>query len=158
MTQKIAVLGTLHELQGAQQRIGNIDDPDYRTIVAKLLDGRDFLFEEIGGVGPTDAERLAQKSLGPGRYLDVEPHFSKRLKKTRAGYDNDISDWAYQFVEDLAERETEWLKRIQETEFSDALLICGHAHTVSVSFKLAGAGYSVEKLHQYIPHHRLCRH
>ena len=43
-----------------------------------LLNAKDFVFEEATGLGPTTAEGLSLKRLGPGRYLDVDPAVEQR--------------------------------------------------------------------------------
>lgn len=72
MSGHVIVLATHHELQGAEKRFGNVDDPLYAELLEELVDaqGLDFIFEEATGLGPTIAEKLSQAELGTERYLD----------------------------------------------------------------------------------------
>src|SRR6266404_4965802 len=82
MSRLVIVLATHHELQGAEQRSGNMDDPMYSALLEQLItaEGLDFIFEEATGLGPTIAERLSLAKLGPQRYLDVDPTRDERQK------------------------------------------------------------------------------
>lgn len=67
---------------GAKKRKGrSLNDARYREVLEELLQGRDFLFEEATGLGPTTAEVRCNELLGSGRYLDVDP-----AVKDRAAY------------------------------------------------------------------------
>jgi len=55
MTPRVTVLATLHAIQGAEKRLGNVHDPMYVALLNKLMvsEGVDFIFEEASGLGPT---------------------------------------------------------------------------------------------------------
>ena len=65
MAKHVTLLGTSHRLQGAEKSKFNIDDPIYTVVVDRLMQGKDFIFEEATGLGPTTAEKLAHSKLGP---------------------------------------------------------------------------------------------
>jgi len=80
MARRVTVLGTVHEIQGAEKEPWtNIDDPEYSVLVKHFLQGKDFLFEEASQLGPTKAKCLAEENLGNGHYLDVDPHRDDRF-------------------------------------------------------------------------------
>ena len=37
-------------------------------------------------------------------------------------------------------------------------MVCGHAHCLSFSFRLRGAGFGVEQCTNYMPYEKLCGH
>ena len=165
----IILLGTVHELTGAKKLPGAIDDPIYREIVQSILknDTVDFVFEEIGGRGPTFAEERALQILGPGRYLDVDPSAECREQRgvprecsSSFAWNPmsaaEVKDYLWEFkIEAHTRREAIWLEEIQKTQFNRALFVCGHAHMFSMAFKLGACGFSAEaKAH--LPFHRLC--
>src|SRR5438105_2916726 len=167
MSARIAVFGTCHDVQGAEKRRGRrLDDAQYRAMLDRLLHGRDFVFEEATGLGPSTASKMAEARLGPNRYLDVDPAVEHRSAFGIArvtGYPNaiDPSDAETDFVctelvEPQGVRENLWVGTIAERDFENALLICGFVHTLSISFKLYAAGYTVEA-HHYVPWHPYCR-
>src|SRR5580765_382909 len=65
MNPRVTVLATLHVVQGAEKRVGNVLDPVYVALLEKLMlsEGVDFIFEEASGLGPTIAEKLALERL-----------------------------------------------------------------------------------------------
>jgi hypothetical protein len=70
-------------------------------------------------------------------------------------FPTDIS--AEQKVEEDNLREELWCKRIAEQTFTNALVICGYLHTLSVTFRLRSAGFGV-KFQAYFPEDILCSH
>jgi hypothetical protein len=164
----ITVFGTSHRLQGARNaaHLQQIDDPSY----GRYLEGRlrsnhfDFVFEEATECGPTTAEDLATKFLGGGHYLDVDPHPRNRAKFGIPPLREDhtpIDPYGNEgcvFHEDLegqAMREELWIKRCKEKTFTCALFICGCLHTLSLSYRLQSAGFSVIQAGVYMPYHKL---
>jgi len=156
----MVVLGTTHELQGAEKRGGNRSDPLYEELLKDLVaeDGLDFIFEEATGLGPTTAEKLSLAS-GPNRYLDVDPSREERVKfgipantnnpfmvgsPPNAAFADEV------FHEVHAKREKLWIERIAKQEFKKALMICGANHTLSFAFRLCAANFSV-KTFTYMP-------
>jgi hypothetical protein len=153
----VTVLATLHELQGAEKRHGNVKDPKYIELLRQLIttEGIDFVFEEASGQGPTIAERLAFEYLGRGRYLDVDPHRDEREKH---GIPRDSHDFymigtppkvghaSELFHQVHALREKFWIRQLAEREFESALMVCGLAHLLSFAFRLHAANFSVKSL------------
>jgi hypothetical protein len=68
MNPRLTVLATLHVIQGAEKRVGNVHDPMYVALLNKLMvsESVDFIFEEASGLGPTIAEKLALERLAFG--------------------------------------------------------------------------------------------
>lgn len=68
------VLAVPHNLQG-RKFVGYVEDPTYSYLVEyKIKQKRiDFVFEEAGEREPTIAEEIANRILGQGRYLNVDP-------------------------------------------------------------------------------------
>jgi hypothetical protein len=158
MNPRVTVLATLHVIQGAEKRLGNLRDPAYVALLNKLMisEGVDFVFEEASGLGPTIAERLAQEKLGFGRYLDIDPTREDRAEHGIPGSSHEpnmigappkvaFANWAV--LEVHAKREELWIKRIQQQEFESALVICGLVHLLSVAFRLQAAKLSVQAIH-----------
>src|SRR6266566_3062338 len=81
MNRLVVVLGTTHELQNGGKYWRRVDDPQFRELLDMLVaeDAIDFIFEEATGLGPTTAEKLSL-TLGPDRYLDVDPPRKEREK------------------------------------------------------------------------------
>src|SRR5229473_3482024 len=124
----------------------------------------DFVFEEATEFGPTIVEDLARKFLGEDHYLDVDPHPKNRaqfgIPPLRADHTpiDPYGDEGCVFHEDLegqALREELWIKRCSETNFTCALFICGFLHTLSLSYRLQSAGFSVEQAGIYMPYPKL---
>src|SRR5713101_466648 len=169
MDRLVVVLGTSHQVQGAENGRRNIKDPSYSVLVEKLVDTKeiDFIFEEASGLGPTTAERFALPRLGQDRYLDIDPHRDKRHEygiSVDTGsiwpihpYDSspapDVANW--ENVHEHAKREELWLQTIKDQDFGKGLFICRFDHTLSFAFKLRSADFVVEAL-SYMPHHKLC--
>jgi hypothetical protein len=161
---KITIFGTVHQLQGAEKSIWkNIQDEAYAGLVKRWLRGQDFVFEEASELGPTTAERLAIEQLGPGHYLDVDPHRDHRAafgigdtgEKFPVDPDTELTDfYCREFDSEQLRRESLWLGRIRDTDFTQALLICGYLHTLSLAFKLR-EDFAVETW-TYVPYLRLC--
>jgi hypothetical protein len=166
MPRHITILGTSHDLQGAEKRKSSVNDPTFSEAIEFLLSGKDFVFEEASGCGPTIAEKSAHEKLGPGHYLDVDP---SRADRERYG----IGDTGGQPIPidflhpvngylcpeyDLEQekREDLWLCQIEGKNFTRALFVCGYLHTFSMAFRLRHAGYELETWY-YMSHEKLCR-
>ena len=166
MPRYITILGTSHDLQGAEKRKSSVNDPTFSEAIEFLLSGKDFVFEEASGCGPTIVEKSAHEKLGPGHYLDVDP---SRADRERYG----IGDTGGQPIPidflhpvdgylcpeyDLEQekRENLWLYQIEGKNFARALFICGYLHTFSMAFRLRHAGYELETWY-YMSHEKLCR-
>jgi hypothetical protein len=161
----ITILGTVHQLQGAEKSTWrNIEDAAYLMLVKRFLQGKDFIFEEASELGPTTAESLATEQLGAGHYLDVDPHSDHRaaygIGVTGEQFPVDpytqVTDFYHrEFEGEQLKRENLWLGRIRATEFTQALLICGYLHTLSLAHKLRSEDFAVETW-TYVPYLRLC--
>ena len=156
----VVVLGTAHELQGAEKRGGNRSDPLYEELLKDLVveDELDFIFEEATGLGPTTAEKVSL-ALGPNRYLDVDPSREERVKfgipentnqPFMVGYPPDAGFADKVFHEVHAKREQLWSERIAKREFKKALMICGANHTLSFAFRLCASNFTVKAV-TYMP-------
>lgn len=166
---KLVVLGTSHQLQG-KNFLKSIDDQCYRDMVEQLIDVHqiDFVFEEAAGHAPTDAELIVSAQSPAIDYMDVDPPEHERDQhqlsgKTGDGYMVDL--WQTppcvaetQYVDKHAAREEFWLKRIRGQDFKVALMVCGHAHCLSFSFRLRDAGFEIENCINYMPYEKLCGH
>jgi hypothetical protein len=157
MMPRVTVLATLHVLQGAEKRVGNVHDPMYLALLNKLMisESVDFIFEEASGLGPTIAEKLALERLAFGHYVDLDPARSERAEfgiPTNSSEPNMIgspptvafANW--QVLEVHAKREELWLKRMQQRKFESSLVICGLVHLLSFAFRLQDANYSVQAI------------
>lgn len=164
----ITVFGTSHRLQGARKaaHVQHIDDTSYGRYLERQLRAKrfDFVFEEATEFGPTIAEYLATKFLGEGRYLDVDPHPDNRakfgipmLREDHTPIDPYGNEGfvGHEDLEGQAMREELWVKRCEEQTFTCALFICGFLHTLSLSFRLQAAGFSVERASTYMPYDKL---
>lgn len=166
---KIVVLGTSHQLQGKNFPKA-IDDQCYRDIVEQLISTFriDFVFEEAAGRVPTDAELMVKSWPSPIGYMDIDPPEHEREKhglSAETGSSFVVDLWQLppcvaqtEFVDEHAAREEFWCKRISSQNFTCALVVCGHAHCLSLSFRLQGDGFKVENCINYIPHAKLCGH
>jgi hypothetical protein len=161
MSRLVIVLATHHELQGAEKRAGNVNDPLYAELLEELVEaeGLDFIFEEATGLGPTIAEKLSQAKLGAKRYLDVDPPRGEREKlgiptDTNKPFmigtppDAAFANWELHQVH--AKREELWIQRMMEWDFKKSLMICGLAHALSFTFRLQSAKFTV-KTATYVP-------
>ena len=157
MTPRVTVLATLHVIQGAEKRLGNVHDPNYVALLNKLIASErvDFIFEEASGLGPTIAEKLALEELGFGRYLDIDPAREERTElgiparssePHMIGTPPTVAFANWQILEVHAKREELWVKRMQQHEFESALVICGLVHLLSFAFRLQTAGYSAQAI------------
>jgi hypothetical protein len=157
MTPRVTVLATLHAIQGAEKRAGNVHDPTYLELLNKLVasEGVDFVFEEASGLGPTTAEKLALEKLPFGHYRDIDPARSERpefgippnsSEPNMIGAPPKLAIGNWQILEVHARREEVWLKRIQQHEFQSALVICGLVHLLSFAFRLQEAKFSVQAI------------
>jgi hypothetical protein len=157
LSPRVTVLATLHVIQGAEKRLGNVHDPMYVALLNKLMisEGVDFIFEEASGLGPTIAEKLALEQLAFGHYVDIDPARTDRPDfgiPTNSSEPNMIgalptvtfANW--QILEVHAKREELWVQRIQQREFQSALVICGLVHLLSFAFRLQHAKYSVQAI------------
>jgi hypothetical protein len=154
-------------LQGIQNLPKSVADPDYKDLVEQLICAHqvDFIFEEASGLGPTTAQGLAQ-SLGPNRYLDIDPHREERNKFGIAqetdspqlidpadpSKSREVARWVS--VGEHDKREELWLSTIKEHGFQKGLVICGFFHTLSFALRLRSAGFETEACY-YMPHHKL---
>jgi hypothetical protein len=157
MSKLVIVLGTNHDLQGAERRNGNVNDPMYESLLKQLIVGEklDFIFEEATGFGPTIAEKLSLATWGPERYLDVDP---PRDQREKFGIPKDSNDFymigsppeaafaCWQFHEVHARREELWVQRMTKQPFKRAHMICGHAHTLSFAFRLRAANIDAKAI------------
>lgn len=157
MIPRVTVLATLHVIQGAEKRVGNVHDPMYVALLNKLLlsEGVDFIFEEASGLGPTIAEKLALEQLAFGHYVDIDPARSDRpdlgisansSEPNMIGTPPTVAFANWQILEVHAKREELWLKRMQQHEFQSALVVCGLVHLLSFAFRLQNAKYSVQAI------------
>jgi len=167
MCAQITVLGTCHNVQGAERWHGRkLDDTQYRVVLERLVDESDFVFEEATGLGPTTAERLSAPRLGAGHYLDLDPPLDQRFAfglAERTGDQSPIdpcdpnTDFCNsELVDPHARRENLWLHTIEEKTFDNGLLVCGFLHTLSMSFRLQSVGYTVRAFH-YMPWNKFCQ-
>jgi len=157
MNPRVTVLATLHVIQGAEKRLGNVYDPMYVALLNKLLisEGVDFIFEEASGLGPTIAEKLALEQLAFGHYADIDPARGDRAdfgipanssEPHMIGTPPSVAFANWQILEVHAKREELWIKRMQHHEFKSALVICGLVHLLSFAFRLQAANFSVQAI------------
>jgi hypothetical protein len=165
MNKCVIVLGTLHQLQG-DKFSGYSNDPSYGMLVQNVIESEklDFVFEEASGHVPSIAEVLA-RSLGPNRYLDIDPSQVERpryqiAEDTEHCQPVDVFEspecYCEQMLDEHQKREQLWLRRLEEQDFERGLMICGIGHGLSFSFRLQSAGFSVKSLH-YMPNHMVCK-
>ena len=154
---RVTVLATLHVIQGAEKRLGNVHDPVYVELLNKLMisEAVDFIFEEASGLGPTVAEKLALEKLPFGHYVDIDPARNERpafgipvssAEPNMIGNPPTVAFANWQILDVHAKREELWLKRMQQREFQSALVICGLVHLLSFAFRLQNAKYSVQAI------------
>jgi hypothetical protein len=154
---RVTVLATLHVVQGAEKRAGNVRDPMYVALLNKLIvsEGVDFIFEEASGLGPTIAETMSREELGFGRYLDIDPARGERAQfgippnssePHMIGTPPTVAFANWQILDVHSRREELWLQRMQEHKFKSALVICGLVHLLSFSFRVQKAGFSVQAI------------
>lgn len=157
MNPRVTVLATLHVVQGAEKRLGNVDDPMYVSLLNKLMlsEGVDFIFEEASGLGPTIAERLALDQLPFGRYMDIDPARNERQdfgipsnssEPHMIGAPPSVAFANWQVLDVHAKREELWLARMRQRKFESALVICGLVHLLSFAFRLREADFSVQAI------------
>jgi hypothetical protein len=157
MNPRVTVLATLHVLQGAEKRVGNVHDPMYVILLEKLMvsEGVDFIFEEASGLGPTIAEKLALERLPFGHYVDIDPARNERMdfgipanssEPNMIGAPPSAAFANWQILDVHAKREDLWLQRIKQRRFESALVICGLVHLLSFSFRLQSANFSVQAI------------
>ena len=157
MIARVTVLATLHVIQGAEKRLGNVQDPMYLALLYKLMssEGVDFIFEEASGLGPTIAEKLALEILPFGHYVDIDPARGERpefgipansSEPNMIGAPPTVTFANWQILEVHAKREELWVRRMQQHEFQSALVICGLVHLLSFAFRLQDAKFSVQAL------------
>lgn len=167
MTRSVTVLGTVHQIQGAEnspRKNTNIEDPFYLKLVDQLLQGRDFAFEEASEYGPTKLKRRVEQLLGIGHYLDIDPHPDKREAlgigiTGRSILVNPVGQFSDSYWEEFEgehfKREEHWMKEITSRNFEESLLVCGYLHTLSMARRLRSAGFDVESW-TYVPYSKLC--
>src|ERR1700720_2097355 len=157
MIPRVTVLATLHIIQGAEKRAGNVHDPMYVALLNKLLvsEGVDFIFEEASGLGPTIAEKLALERLAFGHYIDIDPARSERAEfgipanssePQMIGTPPTVAFANWQILAAHAKREELWVKHVQQHEFESALVICGLVHLLSFAFRLQSVNFSVQAI------------
>jgi hypothetical protein len=157
MNPRVTILATLHALQGAEKRHGNLHDPMYLTLLRDLIatERVEFIFEEASGFGPTIAEKLSLQELGSGRYLDIDPANADRLNLGIPPNSNEphiigsppkVAFAHWQILEVHAKREILWMKRVQQHKFESALVICGLVHLLSFAFRLQSEQFSVQAI------------
>lgn len=157
MTARVTVLATLHVVQGAEKRVGNVHDPMYVGLLEKLMrdEGVDFIFEEASGLGPTIAEKLALERLAFGHYVDIDPARGERAEfgipanssePLMIGAPPGAAYAQWQILDAHAKREELWLRRMQQRKFESALVICGLVHLLSFAQRLQHAHYSVQAI------------
>jgi hypothetical protein len=165
MAKSVTVLGVLHELQGPGF-FNYVQDPSYPLLLKDVMRGIDCVFEEASGRGPSIAEDLAASLLGAGHYIDVDPARNERAKHgipetTTGGGPIDLYNSPDSYVILLMDaqrlREELWIRTIEQRSFGKAILIVGIGHSLSVAFRLIGAGIVVEEVRAYTPHAKLCR-
>jgi hypothetical protein len=157
MVPRVTVLATLHVVQGAEKRLGNVYDPMYIALLNKLMisEGIDFIFEEASGLGPTIAEKLALEQLPFGHYQDIDPARADRpdlgipsnsSEPNMIGEPPSVAFANWQLLDVHAKREELWVQRMQQHEFKSALVICGLVHLLSFAFRLQEAKFSVQAI------------
>jgi len=157
MNSRVTVLATLHVVQGAEKRVGNVADPMYVALLNKLMisESVDFIFEEASGLGPTIAEKLALEQLAFGHYVDVDPASRERpdygipansSEPNMIGSPPTVAFANWQILDVHAKREELWLKRMRQHEFQSALVICGLVHLLSFAFRLQSEKFSVQAI------------
>ena len=155
MMPRVTVLATLHVVQGAEKRVGNVHDPMYVALLDKLMvsEGVDFIFEEASGLGPTIAEKLALEKLGFLHYLDIDPARGDRAdfgipsnssEPLMIGAPPSVAFANWQILDAHAKREEVWLQRIRQHKFQSALAIVGLVHLLSFAFRVQAANFSVQ--------------
>jgi hypothetical protein len=162
---RIVILGTYHELQGSDKRLGNVSDPLYSILLGELFESEavNFVFEEASGFGSTTAERFANEILGAGCYLDVDPPLLRRKdlnistpsnQPYMIGNPPDAGFANWQSTEVHESREIFWSQAIQGSAFDSGLMVCGIAHMLSFAFRLRAANFEVKAI-DYLPRHKL---
>jgi hypothetical protein len=157
MIPRVTVLATLHVVQGAEKRLGNVHDPMYVALLNQLMisEGVDFIFEEASGLGPTLAEKLALETLAFGHYVDIDPTRSERpdygippnsSEPNMIGTPPTVAFANWQILDVHKKREELWLERVQQHKFESALVIVGLVHLLSFSFRLQTAKFSVQAI------------
>ena len=157
MIPRVTVLATLHVIQGAEKRVGNLHDPMYVALLNKLMvsESVDFIFEEASGLGPTIAEKLALERLAFGHYVDIDPSRAERAdfgipanssEPNMIGTPPTVAFANWQILEAHKNREELWVKRIEQHKFESALAICGLVHLLSFAFRLQNAKFSVQPI------------
>ena len=157
MIPRVTVLATLHVIQGAEKRLGNVHDPMYIALLNKLVvsESVDFIFEEASGLGPTIAEKLALERLAFGHYVDIDPARGERAdfgipanssEPDMIGTPPSVAFANWQILDAHARREELWVKRIQQHKFESGLVICGLVHLLSFAFRLQDAKFSVQAI------------
>jgi|HubBroStandDraft_6_1064221.scaffolds.fasta_scaffold654416_1 hypothetical protein len=157
MIPRVTVLATLHVIQGAEKRVGNLHDPMYVALLNKLMvsESVDFIFEEASGLGPTIAEKLALERLAFGHYVDIDPSRAERAdfgipanssEPNMIGTPPTVAFANWQILEAHKNREELWVKRIEQHKFESALAICGLVHLLSFAFRLQNAKFSVQAI------------
>lgn len=157
MIPRVTVLATLHVVQGAEKRAGNVHDPMYVALLKKLMVSEeiDFIFEEASGLGPTIAEKLALEELAFGHYLDIDPARGERQdlgipvnssEPHIIGEPPTVAFANWQVLDVHSKREELWLQRMVQRRFQSGLVIVGLVHLLSFSFRLQSANFFVQAI------------
>jgi hypothetical protein len=161
----VVVLGVLHDLRGPGFQ-GYVDDPSYRLLVERTIRKVDYLFEEASGMKPSIARDLSDSPIGKTPYLVIDPG---RTERPLHGIPEEVASSEPIDLYDSSDskavmplrlqrmREELWIRRMEPCEFKRALVIVGIAHSLSFAFRLSEAGFFVESVWGYTPHHKLCR-
>jgi hypothetical protein len=167
----IVVLGVNHRLQGIPNREGNVEDPAYSALLKRLIAqfSLDYLFEEATELGPSTAQVLAAK-YAKLTYLDIDPHPRNRAKfglQKDTGHPSDIfwQPWdshlpvcgevCEEYLDAQIPREHHWVSAINKTRFTNAVVVCGFLHTLSLAERLKSSGITTVKALAYMPYQKL---
>jgi hypothetical protein len=118
----------------------------------------DFVGEEAGN-HVSIAEKIANKLLGPGHYLNVNPEHDEHHGIGNLCMGAPLSSAAGEMcwsIPDVDTMERLWVYILTQKTLTRGLLICGFFHTFSVGVNLLKSG-SV-KAKTYLPHDKLCSH
>ena len=160
----IVVFGTCHNVQGAQKWQGRgLDDAQYKVALGQLFEGKDFIFEEATGLGPTTAETLTLNCLGAEHYLDIDPPVDQRNAYGLADHSGnsqpiDPYDPLTDFLNEepagqQSIRETLWIRRVQEKTFQNGLLLEDRLSSRSICGRFPRRTRSLTHLREKLLYH-----
>jgi hypothetical protein len=151
MSRNVAVLATVHDVQGAERRPGgSFEDPEYPRVIEGLVAHHsvDSIVEDACACGPTTAEKLANdRGL---RYLDVEARAFGTEIHTEEG-----PLFAQEKLDAQVGREEFWVNRIAKQPSGSGLMICGYLHTFRLAVRLDQAEFEVT-VHKHLPFCKFC--